>query len=196
MVRALLALLALAACASAPGDETEHDETIDLSGYNLTIGPDGAAGISEALPMDNEVIAATVAPFMLGGDTHHDGSREVTLWTGDVVPEFVIYSTADGRFIREIVAREGNVKGPYGEGEGTNFYDIPIPERAYCVSQPVDEWHGFSCSTGPDGRFWRVFRLAWGQIGPHEPFSAIRQVDLESASITEMRWIAPPPAEN
>jgi len=191
--RVALALLALGACATS--EVTEHDETIDLSGFNLTIGPDGAAGISEALPMDMEIIRAAVEPFMLGGDTHPDGSREITLWTGDVFPEFVIYSTPDGRYIREIVASEGNVTGPYGERDGTNFFEIPAAERAYCVAQPVDNWHGFRCSTGPDGRFWRVLRFADGEIGPTEPFEAIRQFDLENASITEMRWIAPPPEE-
>lgn len=194
MLRPILLALLLSACATA--EVTEHDETIDLSGFNLTIGPDGAAGITEALPMDIGVIGAAVEPFSLGGDTHPDGSREITLWTGDVDPEFVIYSTPDGRFIREIVASAGNVTGPHGETDGTHFFDIPEAERAYCVSQPIDNWHGFRCSTGPDGRFWRVFRMADGEIGPHEPFEAITQFDLESSSITEMRWLAPPPAED
>lgn len=193
-MRAFAALLALGACAT--GEPTEHDETIDLSGYNLSIGPEGAAGISEALPMDMDVIGAAVTPYSLGGDTFDDGSREITLWTGDVDPEFVIRSTADGRFIREIVSSSGNAVGPHGERNGTHFFEIPAAERAYCVSQPVEGWHGFACSTSVDGRFWRVFRLASGEIGPHEPFEAIRQFDLENASITEMRWIAPPPVED
>jgi hypothetical protein len=193
-MRALVALLMLSACATA--ELTEHDEAIDLSGFNLTIGPNGAAGVTEALPMDMELIGAVVAPFSLGGDTHPDGSREITLWTGDVVPEFVIHSTPDGRFIREIVASEGVVTGPYGETKGTNLFEIPAEERAHCVSQPVDNWYGFRCSTGPDGRFWRVFVLPDGQIGPHEPFEAIRQSDLELSSITQMRWIAPPPPQD
>lgn len=191
MLRIMVLALALAGCATA--DVTEHDESVDLSRYNFSIGPDGAVGISGALPMDMDAIRAAVGAYELGGDTRADGSREITLWTGDVDPEFVIHSTPDGRFIREIVTTSGNAIGPHGERLGAYYNDTPAAERAHCVSQAVENWHGFACSTGRDGRFWRVFRLADGEIGPTEPFSGIRAFDLENATLAEMRWIAPAP---
>jgi hypothetical protein len=186
-----VALLLLCGCATV--EVTERDETIDLSGYNFNIGPDGAAGISEALPMDIDVIRAAVGNFEVGGETSPEGAwREFTLWAGDVDPEFRIFSAADGRYVHMILTTSGNFVGPLGERSGTPFHDIPERERMFCVSQEVDNWRGFSCSAQPDGRLWRIFRLAHGEIGPTEPFTAIRPYDLENARLAGMRWFAPP----
>lgn len=190
---AVALMLALAACGQG---ETGPDEypVIEAQDRNTSIGPNGAAGISEPLPLSIDAVNAAAPNFIVEettGQIEGNTYRMITLSAADEVV-FNIRPTSDGANIHAIDTRSTQARGPNGEiiGEAI-FGDAPATESMFCLSEYIDGAPGFACSTAEDGRFWRVYVLPEGYDGPTEPFATINPDAALASTLAEMRWIAP-----
>lgn len=187
-----LAALALAACGDRDARQEEFP-VVEAPNYDAGIGPGGAAGISQALPMTLDAVRAAAPNYTVAQVQDHvegDPFTAITLSAGDE-EVFRINPTADGARIHSIVTVSTQARGPLGEIVGRSVFDAPEEEAAFCASESVEGAPGFACSTAADGRFWRVYRLPADYDGPSDPFESIDPDVLHAATLFEMRWIAP-----
>ena len=191
----VVAALALAAC----GQEAQQRETseaypvVAASNYDASIGPAGAAGISTAVAMDVDAVRAAAPNFIVAEvDDQVEGQafKAITLSAGDE-EVFRILPAADNQHAHAIVTRSTQARSPAGEIAGQSKFAVAPPEQVtFCTSEFVDGASGFACSTGADGRFWRVYRLPEGAEAAAS-FDEIEPDLLHDATLVEMRWIAP-----
>src|SRR5690606_15324508 len=114
----VVAVLALAACGQPQQRETnEAYPVVNAPNYDARIGPNSAAGISAALPMDVDAVAAA-APNYIGAEVDDqvegDPFKAITLSAGDE-EVFRINPTADRQHIHSIVTRSTQARSPAGE---------------------------------------------------------------------------------
>ncbi|MGD9815856.1 MAG: hypothetical protein AB7Q23_05715 [Hyphomonadaceae bacterium] len=195
---AFVLVFALAACGQpqeqAKGKQDEAFPVVLAPDVNTRIGPDGAAGISNALPMDIAAIRQAAANFVVeekAAQIEGQPYTAIALSAGDE-EVFRLLPTADGRHIHAIVTTSSQARGPLQDIVGvTLFGTAPAEETEVCLAESVGGAPGFACSTAEDGRFWRVYKLPEGYDGPSDPFDAIDPDVLHDAELVEMRWIAP-----
>lgn len=189
---ALACVLALAACGQGAPDEAQP--VAAAPSLNASIGPDGAAGIATALPMnvaDVRLAAPTYVVAAVEDQVEGDPFTAITLSAGDE-EVFRIYPTADNQHIHAIVTTSPRARGPSEDIIGVATFALaPAEEVPFCAAEAVNGAPGFACSTAADGRFWRVYQLPEGYDGPADPFEAIDPDVLHDANLVEMRWIAP-----
>lgn len=189
------AVLALAACGRDTAEETmKQFPPTEAPNYNASIGPDGAAGISTALPLTVAALTAAAPGYVVAeAQDAIEGQpfRKITLSAGDEVV-FDVLPSPDGQRIHSLVTRSTQARGPIGEivGQAT-FETAPAAQSLFCGSEMVDGQVGFACSDAEDGVFWRVYRLPAGYQGTTEPFEAINPDSALDATLVEMRWISP-----
>jgi hypothetical protein len=190
----IVAALALAACGQPQQRETnEAYPVVGAPNYDANIGPNSAAGISAALPMDVDAVAAAAPNYIVAevdDQVEGDPFKAITLSAGDE-EVFRINPTADRRHIHSIVTRSTQARSPAGEIVSQSKFAVAPPEEVtFCASELIDNQPGFACSTAADGRFWRVYRLPEGARAA-ETFEEIEPDLLHDATLVEMRWIAP-----
>ncbi len=191
--------LALAACGQqAPNADSEAQNASATSaaaptGPNTLIGPQGAGGVTAALPMNLAAISAAAPLFTAAEvDDHIEGDpfTAITLSSGSE-EVFRVSPTADRAHVHSIVTRSAQARGPAGEVIGqTRFAAAPPEQVVFCATEFFDAQPGFACSTAADGRFWRVYRLPEG-ANAAPTFDEIEPDLLHDALLVEMRWIAP-----
>ncbi|HYD86519.1 MAG TPA: hypothetical protein VEA80_03525 [Vitreimonas sp.] len=194
---AALALMAcaLAACGEAQQSADSANATSSaLEGPNKTIGPDGAAGLTSALPMDVAAISRAAPHFAVAevqDQVEGDPFTAITLSEGaDEI--FRLTPTADRRRVHSVVTRSPQVRGPAADIIGEVRFAVAPPEQvSFCRAETIDGAPGFACSTAPNGQFWRVYKLPEGYTGPSAAFEEIDPDVLHDALLAEMRWIAP-----
>jgi len=196
MKRALLvAALALAACGQPQQQDRQDAMPVVLApDVNTRIGPDGAAGISNALPMTVDAVRAAAANYVVEEKADQIEGQPFTAiaLSADDEEVFRLLPTADGARVHAIVTTSPQARGPLQEIVGvTLFGTAPAEAVEFCLAQLVAGAPGFACSTAEDGRFWRVYRLPEGYDGPSDPFEAIDPDVLHDAELAEMRWFAP-----
>ncbi|MBL8531533.1 MAG: hypothetical protein JNK94_07355 [Hyphomonadaceae bacterium] len=187
-----LAALVLAACENREAKQQEFP-VVEAPNYDANIGPNGAAGITQALPMTLDAVRAAAPNYVVAQvqqQVEGEPFTAITLSAGDEVV-FQINPTADGAHIHSITTDSTQARGPLGEIVGRSVFDAPEEETEFCASEQVQGAAGFACSTAADGRFWRVYRLPADYDGPSDPFDAIDPDVLHAATLAEMRWVAP-----
>jgi hypothetical protein len=191
-------VLALAACGQAPnagGESQSADATSAAApaGPNKLIGPQGAGGVTTALPMDIAAIRAAAQHFVVAevaDQVEGDPFTAITLSAGNE-EVFRISPTADRTKVHSIVTRSSQARGPAGEVIGqARFATAPVDQVAFCLTEYDEGAPGFACSTAQDGQFWRVYRLPEGAAAAAS-FEQIEPDLLHDALLVEMRWIAP-----
>jgi hypothetical protein len=185
----------LAACGQeAQQRETSEADALVATGFDTTIGPNGAAGISTALAMNVDAVR-NAAPNYLVAEVDDaiegDAFKAITLSAhNDEV--FRILPAADRQHAHSIITRSPQARSSAGEIVGQSKFAVAPPEQVtFCGAELVDNLPGFACSTAEDGRFWRVYRLPEG-AGEADSFGEIEPDLLHDATLVEMRWIAPP----
>jgi len=194
-ILAAVAVLALTACGRDTAEETmKQFPPTEAPNYNADIGPNGAAGISTALPYNARAVADAAPGYVVAEQEVASGDYNypaITLSAGDEVV-FSVFAAPDGARIHSIVTRSTQARGPVGEIVGqAKFETAPAAQSLFCAPELVDGAFGFACSDAEDGVFWRVYRLPDAYQGPHEPFEAIDPDTALDATLVEMRWIAP-----
>lgn len=191
---ALVVAGALAAC--GPQLENAGEQSSAVEEPNYTIGPDGAAGISAALPMDENAVRAAAPDFTVASapdQVEGDAFTAITLSAGGE-EVFRIYPTADRGRVHSVSTRSSQARGPMQDIVGVTLFGVaPLEEVTFCHTE-LAHAASFACSTAPDANFWRVYRLPEGYEGPSDPFDAIDPDVLHDATLVEMRWIASPVA--
>lgn len=198
-VAALVLALAVAACGQqAPGDAGEAQGVSATSaaapaGPDRSIGPQGAGGVSTALPMNLAAISAAAPLFTateVDDQVEGNAFTAITLSSGSE-EVFRVSPTADRAHVHSIVTRSAQARGPAGEVIGqTRFGAAPPEQVTFCLAEFVGADPGFSCSNAADGRFWRVYRLPEG-ANAAPTFEEIEPDLLHDSLLVEMRWIAP-----
>lgn len=191
----IAAVLVLAAC----GQEAQQQETSEAypvagaPSLNATIGPDGAAGISTAVAMNVDAVAAIAPNYIVAevdDQVEGDPFKAITLSAGDE-EVFRILPTADREHAHAIVTRSAQARSAAGEIVGQSKFAVAPPDQVtFCISEYVDGAPGFACSTAADGCFWRIYRLPDG-ASHAATFEEIEPDLLHDATLVEMRWIAP-----
>jgi len=176
--------LALAAC-GAKTDAPAH----------LTIGPAGAQGLTKAAPMDAAALAAAFPALeLVAGEGGVETGRFaiIAVKSGDEIV-FTVAATPDGKRVHSAATRSPLVAGPAGETVGqARFADAAGGEVRYCGDEFFDGQPAFACSTGPDGRFWRVYlKLAAEPAAGAAELAETRPAQKAESPLVEMRWIAP-----
>lgn len=191
----IAAALALAACGQQ-GQEREAGEArpVAAAANGMTIGPDGAAGISSATAMNVEAVRAAAPGFAVAEvEDQIEGQpfKAITLSAGEE-EVFRLLPTADGAHVHSVVTRSARVRSPADEVVGQSKFAVAPPEQVmFCNLELVDGGApGFACSTAEDGRFWRVYRLPEGAAAASS-FQDIEPDLLHDATLVEMRWLAP-----
>jgi hypothetical protein len=190
----LVAALMLAACGQDAQHEANEAYPVAIApNYDATIGPDGAAGITEPVEMNVASVRAAAPNYIVAEvDDQVEGQpfKAITLSAGDE-EVFRVYPTADGRYVHSVVTRSTQARSPVDEVVGRAKFAVAPPEQvSFCSSEFVDGAAGFACSTAADGRFWRVYRLPEGAADA-ESFDDIEPDLLHDATLVEMRWVAP-----
>lgn len=185
---------ALAACGPAPSGKQDEFPVVEAPVADYSIGPEGAAGVSTALPMTREAVAAAAPAYIVAeveDQVEGQAFRAITLSAGDE-EVFRLLPTADGARVHSIVTASTQARGPNAEIVGqSKFGQAPATQVMFCGSEQVEGQAGFACSDIEAGRFWRVYKLPAGYGGPTEPFDAIDPDFALDATLSEMRWIAP-----
>lgn len=193
---AIALVFGLVACGQQAQQSDQAETASATASHNASrpsIGPAGAAGISTPLPMSVEAVRAAAAGLTATEvQDQVDGQAFTAIALSSGAEEvFRIYPTADGANIHAISTTSPNVRGPTEDIVGvTTFAVAPIEDVRFCVADMVDGAAGFACSTGEDGRFWRIYRLPEGA----EPVSSFEEIEpdlLHESTLAEMRWIAP-----
>jgi len=188
-----LAALALTACGQREPKQADAP-TMEAPNYDVSIGPQGAAGIATPLAMEVDAVRQAAPNYIVAAVADQiEGDRftAITLSAGDE-EVFRIYPTADRTQIHSIVTRSGQARGPLDEVVGVAlFASAPSDEVSFCQSELIAGAAGFACSIGADGQFWRVYTVPEGYDGPSDPFDAIDPDVLHDSTLVEMRWIAP-----
>lgn len=189
---ALAFVLALAACGQ-PQEKQEAFPVVAAPNANTSIGPNGAAGINNALPMSVAAVRAAAPEFIVAEVADQvDGQpfTAIALSAGDE-EVFRIFPTADGSHVHSITTVSSQARGPTSDIVGVTLFAVaPVEEVGFCATEFVEGQPGFACSTGADGRFWRVYRLPEG-AAPAATFAEIEPDLLHESTLAEMRWIAP-----
>jgi hypothetical protein len=189
----LASALALAACGQGEQKQAETFPAIVAPNYDASIGPNGAAGITTALPMTIEAVRAAAPNYVVAevqDQIEGDSFTAITLSAGDE-EVFRVLPTADRAHIHAIVTTSSQARGPTADIIGSVKFAVAPPDQVpFCISQFVDGAPGFACSTAADGTFWRVYRLPQG-AAPAASFEEIEPDVLHDATLAEMRWIAP-----
>lgn len=185
----------LAACGQPQQSEEPAEPTaIAAPIANLNIGPNGAGGVSAAVPMSVEALRAAAPNFTIASIEDHiegDPFTAITLST-DAGEIFRVNPTADRAYVHSIVTTSPLARGPTQDVIGQTRFAVAPPEQVeFCASELVEGAAGFACSSAEDGNFWRVYKLPDGYDGPSDPFDAIDPDVLHDATLAEMRWIAP-----
>jgi hypothetical protein len=185
-------LIALGACGQ-PQEKQEAVPLVQPPNTSNRIGPDGAAGISNALPMNLAAVRAAAPAFAAAEVADQVEGQPVTALALSAGDEEVLrlYPTADGACVHAISTKSGQARGPTSDNVGvTRFAVAPVEEVSFCITEFVEGQPGFACSTAADGRFWRIYRLPEG-AAPAATFADIEPDLLHEATLAEMRWIAP-----
>lgn len=188
--------LALAACGQQGEGQQQQEQfpVVEAPNYDASIGPAGAAGISNPLPMTVDAVRAVAHNYIVmqvEDQVEGDPFTAITLSAGDE-EVFRIIPTSDARRIHSIVTRSPQARGPAGDIVGVATFALaPAEQVAFCSAENFDGGAGFACSTAEDGNFWRVYRVPEGYDGPSDPFDAIDPDVLHDSTLVEMRWIAP-----
>jgi hypothetical protein len=185
--------LALAACGQGGEQQQTTFPVVDSPNYDASIGPNGAAGITTALPMNVEAVRAAAPNYIVSevqDQVEGDPFTAITLSAGDE-EVFRILPSPDRTHIHAIVTRSSQARGPTADIVGAVKFAVAPPEEVpFCIAQYVDGAPGFACSTAADGTFWRVYRLPEGAEGA-ATFEEIEPDVLHDATLAEMRWFAP-----
>jgi hypothetical protein len=200
MIRVAVVVLAiaLAACGQQPASTGEAQSASATSatapvGPNKLIGPNGAGGVTTALPMNVAAIRAAAQYYAVAevaDQVEGEAFTAITLSAGSE-EVFRINPTADRSKVHSIVTRSTQARGPAGEVIGqARFATAPVDQVAFCLAEYVDGAPGFACSTAADGQFWRVYRLPEGAEAAGS-FEEIEPDLLHDSTLVEMRWIAP-----
>lgn len=191
---ALALALALAACGQQQQPKQEESPIVEAPSYESAIGPQGAAGISTALPMTLEAVRAAAAHYAVAeapDQVEGEAFTAITLSAGDEVV-FRILPTADRAHIHAIVTRSSQARGPRQDIVGRTLFGVAPPDEVpFCLVETVAGAPGFACSTDAAGTFWRVYRLPDAFDEPVDSFADIDPDVLHDAVLAEMRWIAP-----
>jgi len=195
LVLAVVAMLALVACGRDTADSTmKQFPPTEAPNYNADIGPNGAAGITAALPLTVAALTQAAPGYAVAeaqDEIEGQPFRKITLSAGDEVV-FDVLPSPDGQRIHALVTRSTQARGPVGEIVGqAKFETAPAAQSLFCAPEMVDGEVGFACSDAEDGVFWRVYRLPATYRGAREPFQAIDPDSALDATLAEMRWIAP-----
>lgn len=189
---ALAFLLGLAACGQ-PQEKQEAVSASQTSNATIHIGPDGAGGINNAVPMNLAAIRAVAPAFTANEVADQVEGQPFTAiaLSKDGEEVFRLYPTADGGHVHAISTKSGQVRGPTSDIVGVTLFAVaPVEEVSFCLTEFVEGQPGFACSTAADGRFWRIYRLPEG-AAPAGTFEEIEPDLLHEATLAEMRWIAP-----
>jgi len=196
MKRLVLAcVLALAACGrQAPQQKQEEFPVVEAPTYDSSIGPGGAAGITNTLPMTLDAVRAAARNYVVAevdAQVQGEAFKAITLSAGDE-EVFRILPTSDGARIHSIVTRSSQARGPTSDIVGVATFALaPADQVRFCSAELFEGAAGFACSTAEDGNFWRVYQVPEGYDGPSDPFDAIDPDVLHDSTLVEMRWVAP-----
>lgn len=196
---AVACVLGLAACGQQqPQDSQDAFPVVRAPNANTQIGPNGAAGIGNALPMNLAAVRAAAPEFAAAEVADQvDGQpfTAIALSAGDE-EVFRIYPTADGSHVHAISTKSSQARGPTSDIVGVTLFAVaPMEEVSFCLTESVEGQPGFACSTAADGRFWRIYRLPEG-AAPAATFEDVEPDLLHESTLAEMRWIAPRVAAN
>lgn len=192
-------IVAVAFVLAACGQEAQQREAneaypvVDAPNYDASIGPDGAAGISTAVPMTVDAVSAAAPNYIVAevaDQIEGQAFKAITLSAGDE-EVFRILPAADNQHAHSIVTRSTQARSAAGEIVTQSKFAVAPPDQVtFCNAELVDNLPGFACSTAPNGTFWRVYRLPEG-AGDADSFDEIEPDLLHDATLVEMRWIAP-----
>lgn len=190
----LLLAVAVSACGLQAPQQEESAEPASAAApqRDLSIGPNGAGGIGEALPMDVNLVRAAVPHFTVAQTQEAEGGAETITLSADGQEVFRLYPSDDNRHVRWIATRSALARGPADDVVGEVTFAVAPPQQvSFCEAEAVNDLPGFACSTGPGASFWRVYQLPEGYDGPSDTFEAIDPDVLHDATLAEMRWLAP-----
>lgn len=200
MRKAALAIfaLALAACGQPADDAQQAEGRRDTSSApavaSLAISPNGAAGITTALPMNAAAVRAAAPHFTVeevADQVEGDPFTAITL-SLDGAEVFRIYPSPERTYVHAISTRSTQARGPAADVIGeARFAAAPPDQVTFCINEYVDGAPGFACSTAADGRFWRIYKLPEEYTEAAASFEEIDPDVLHDAMLAEMRWIAP-----
>ena len=189
---ALAIAVGLAGCGQ-PQEKQDAFPVVEAPNANTSIGPNGAAGINNALPMNVAAVRAAAPEFIVAevaDQVEGQAFTAIALSAGDE-EVFRIYPTADGAHVHAISTQSSQARGPTSDKVGVTLFAVaPMEEVTFCITEFVQGQPGFACSTGADGRFWRIYRLPEG-AAPAATFAEIEPDLLHESTLAEMRWIAP-----
>lgn len=194
MMLAAALLAALGACGQREPEAPQHASQPRAATATMSIGPDGAGGITAPLAMSVTTVRSAAPHFVVAAvEGQIEGQPFTAIGLSQGGEEvFRILPTADGAHIHSIVTRSAQARGPLEEVVGQSlFAAAPADEVPFCQSETLDGAPGFACALSEDASFWRVYRLPEGYDGPSDPFDAIDPDVLHDATLVEMRWIAP-----
>ncbi len=190
------ALLGLAACGKPEEKPAEQSTPAEEApAADISIGPNGAAGIMAAIPMTLEAVRAAAPLYSVAevdDAVEGDPFKAITLSLGNE-EVFRLYPSADRTELHSIATHSAQARSPEGEVIGTSLFRNAHPDGVvFCITDfDIIHEQGFSCSTGASGRFWRTYRLPDGYDGPTGPFDAIDPDVASEAMLVEMKWITP-----
>jgi hypothetical protein len=183
----MAAILGVAAC--TPAVEKPPEPV-------LTIGPEGALGLSKALPFEEKAIAAAFPTLTVLPSTEEaEGARFNTfaVKNGDEIV-LTLMPTPDGAKVLSARTRSPLVAGPRGEVIGQSLYvDAQVSDVASCRADMFLGQPAIACAASEDARFWRVFLPGAALAIPQDPTTeeTIPPEARLNAVLVEMRWISP-----
>jgi hypothetical protein len=193
---AAAALMGLSACGKPEEKQAQgNSPVVEAPVANTMIGPQGAAGISSAIPMTEEAVRAAAPNFSVASvEDQVDGDPfiSITLSLGDD-EVFRVYPSADRTEVHSVSTRSSRAHSPDGESVGVSLFRDAAPDGViFCITDfAIIHENGFSCSTDASGAFWRTYRLPDGYDGPSAPFDAIDPDVSAEAMLVEMKWMEP-----
>ncbi|MGE3251773.1 MAG: hypothetical protein AB7J28_06055 [Hyphomonadaceae bacterium] len=198
-VAALAGLAFLSACgqsaekaATAAGNE--EFPVVEAPVANTSIGPDGAAGISTAIPLTVEAAQAAAPHFIVAaseGMVEGDQFPIVTLSLADEIV-FTLMPAPGHERIGAIVTRSSQARGPANEVIGqSTFGQAQAAGVLFCREAQPWEVFTFTCAANENANFWRAYTMPESYQGDRMPFTAIDPDAVLTAVLTEMSWIAP-----
>ncbi|MGE0829186.1 MAG: hypothetical protein AB7O04_07535 [Hyphomonadaceae bacterium] len=190
----MLAAFILSAHGLSACGQSSQAPQVDAPAINLTIGPDGAAGVTGPIQMTIEALSNAAPGYDVAeaqDQIEGDPFTKITLSRGGEAV-FDVMPTADGQRVHSIVTDSPEARGPRGEiiGQST-FGQAPAAEVLFCRTPEMHEDFSFICADTETGRFWRAYRLAEGYEGTRAPFAEIDPDAAIAAQLSSMTWVAP-----
>jgi hypothetical protein len=191
LVWSLIAAMAMGGCGSdaPPAPQSAQSTPATL----LSIGPDGALGITTPLPYRQDALAAAITAIPgveVAAEPVQIALRVYTGFkaVGDGLEYFEFWPSADLLTLRAIHTESPAVVGPADDVIGSStLRDAPQTDVAFCKETLTTGARLQECATDPAATFWRIYRLA-----PKASATGVEDLAAnEKPLLVAMRWIAP-----